>query len=77
MELGCSLLVHPCPICARRRSLDHLGRTQIRLEKAYCQLEKLANLDKLPATGFMVSCFPFKIRGASAGFTRAVAIFQD
>lgn len=47
------------------------------LEKAYCQLEKLANLDKLPPTGFTVSCFPFKIRGASAGFTRAVAILPD
>ena len=47
------------------------------LEKAYCQLEKLANLDQLPATGFTVSCFPFKIRGASAGFTRAVAILPD
>ncbi|MBV8630362.1 MAG: cyclase family protein [Silvibacterium sp.] len=47
------------------------------LEKAYCQLEKLANLDKLPTTGFTVSCFPFKICGASAGFTRAVAILPE
>ena len=43
-------------------------------EQAYCQLEKLANLDKLPPFGFTVSCFPFKIRGGSAGFTRAVAL---
>jgi len=47
------------------------------LEQAYCQLEKLANLDRLPPSGFRVSCFPFKIRGASAGFTRAVAILGD
>ncbi len=47
------------------------------LVKAYCQLEKLANLDQLPATGFMVSCFPFKIKGASGGFTRAVAILDS
>jgi kynurenine formamidase len=40
----------------------------------YCQIEKLANLEQLPAAGFMVSCFPFKIKGGSAGFTRAVAI---
>ena len=40
----------------------------------YCQIEKLANLDQLPAAGFLVSCFPFKIKSASAGFTRAVAI---
>jgi kynurenine formamidase len=40
-------------------------------------MEKLANLDQLPATGFTVSCFPWKIKGASAGFTRAVAILED
>lgn len=47
------------------------------MERAYCHIEKLANLEILPADGFLVSCFPFKIRGASAGFTRAVAIFED
>ncbi len=47
------------------------------LEIGYCHLEKLHNLEALPPSGFMVSCFPFKIRGASAGFTRAVAIFDD
>ena len=47
------------------------------LEVGYCHLEKLHNLEVLPPNGFMVSCFPFKIRGASAGFTRAVAIFDD
>jgi kynurenine formamidase len=43
-------------------------------EVGYCHIEKLANLEQLPASGFLVSCFPFKIRSASAGFTRAVAI---
>jgi kynurenine formamidase len=43
-------------------------------EAGYCQIEKLHNLESLPATGFMVSCFPVKIRGASGGWTRAVAI---
>ena len=43
----------------------------------YCHLEKMHNLEELPATGFMVSCFPHKIRGASAGWTRAVAIIDD
>ena len=46
-------------------------------EIGYCQIEKLANLHLLPATGFMVSCFPVKIRGASGGWTRAVAILDD
>lgn len=43
----------------------------------YCHLEKLHNLESLPAHGFTVSCFPHKIRGASAGWTRAVAIIED
>jgi len=43
----------------------------------YCHLEKLHNLESLPATGFYISCFAHKIRGASAGWTRAVAIFDD
>jgi kynurenine formamidase len=43
----------------------------------YCQMEKLANLHLLPPAGFLVSCFPYKIKGASAGFTRAVALFED
>ena len=43
----------------------------------YCQIEKLGNLDALPDSGFTVSCFPVKIKGASAGWTRAVAIIDD
>jgi len=43
-------------------------------EIGYCQIEKLHNLECLPPTGFMVSCFPVKIAGASGGWTRAVAI---
>ncbi len=42
----------------------------------YCHLEKLHNLEVLPSDGFTVACFPFKIRAASAGWTRAVAILD-
>ena len=41
----------------------------------YCHLEKLHNLESLPPTGFTIACFPVKIKAASAGWTRAVAIF--
>jgi kynurenine formamidase len=43
----------------------------------YCHLEKLHNLESLPSHGFRIACFPVKIRGASAGWTRAVAIFDE
>ena len=43
----------------------------------YCHLEKLHNLEAIPSDCFVVACFPHKIRGASAGWTRAVAIFDD
>ena len=46
-------------------------------EIGYCHLEKLHNLEALPPDGFTISCFPVKIRGASAGWTRAVAILED
>jgi len=44
------------------------------IEKGYFQIEKLTNLDKLPPTGFTFCCFPVKIKNASAGWIRAVAI---
>lgn len=39
----------------------------------YYQMEKLSNLEVLPPTGFTVLCFPIKIGGAGAGWTRVVA----
>ena len=46
-------------------------------EIGYCHIEKMHNLEALPSHGFMISCFPHKIRAASAGWTRAVAIIED
>lgn len=40
----------------------------------YSQIERLVNLNRLPATGFRVACFPLKIQGASAAPARVVAI---
>lgn len=46
-------------------------------DKTYCHIEKLTNLDKLPAVGFEVSCLPVKIKKASAGWCRAVAFIKE
>ena len=43
----------------------------------YCHIEKLHNLEALPAAGFTIACFPVKIERASAGWTRAVAILEE
>ncbi len=45
-------------------------------EIPYCHMEKLCNLEQLPPHGFTVACFPHKVRGGSAGWIRAVALFD-
>lgn len=45
--------------------------------RAYGHMEKLANLEALPASGFEVICFPVKIKGASAGWCRPVAVLKE
>ncbi|HEX8400802.1 MAG TPA: cyclase family protein [Allosphingosinicella sp.] len=46
-------------------------------ERPYYQMEKLHNLEALPARGFTVACFPVKIERASAGWVRAVALLDS
>jgi kynurenine formamidase len=46
-------------------------------EIGYAHIEKLHNLEALPNSGFVVSCFPVKIKAGSAGWSRVVAIFED
>ena len=47
------------------------------IDHEYCHLERLTNLDQLPAVGFTVCCFPLKVRGGSAGPARVVAILNE
>jgi kynurenine formamidase len=48
------------------------------IETGYCHMEKLANLSAIGASyGFTVCCFPIKIKGASAGWARPVAIIEE
>jgi kynurenine formamidase len=46
------------------------------IDTPYCHMEKLRHLEQLPPYGFDVACFPCKIKGASGGWTRAVALFD-
>ena len=48
------------------------------IDIGYCHMEKLANLAAIGKPfGFKVCCFPIKIKGASAGWTRPVAIVEE
>jgi kynurenine formamidase len=48
------------------------------IEIGYCHMEKLTNLSAIGRqTGFQVCCFPVKIKGASAGWARPVAIVDE
>ncbi len=47
-------------------------------EQEYLHLENLANLDQIPKPyGFTVAVFPVKVKKASAGWVRAVAIIGE
>jgi kynurenine formamidase len=46
-------------------------------ERCYCHMEKMANLSSIDRPhGFTVCCFPIKIKNASAGWVRPVAILE-
>jgi kynurenine formamidase len=48
------------------------------IEIGYCHMEKLANLPAIGRPhGFMICCFPIKIKRASAGWVRPVAIVEN
>ncbi|MFA6281718.1 MAG: cyclase family protein [Candidatus Omnitrophota bacterium] len=45
-------------------------------KREFIHIERLANLDKLPESGFKVICFPVKIRRTGAAWARVVAILD-
>jgi len=48
------------------------------IEQGYCHMEKMANLSAIGRPyGFTVCCFPVKIKRASAGWCRPVAIIEE
>ena len=73
------------PFWAMKEEFQRTGKKELLwaghragIEKEYCHIEKLANLDQLPRpTGFTVACFPVKLTGGSAGWCRAAAIVEE
>lgn len=47
---------------------------RVGVDREYWQIEKMANLDQLPPTGFKIACFPVKVEAASAAWVRPVGI---
>lgn len=70
---SCHTKWQPTPRLTEIRAIVWEGH-YANINTPYCQIEKLQNLEALPDTGFMVACFPTKIRGSTAGWTRAVAL---
>jgi len=46
------------------------------VDREYCQIERLCNLDQLPPCGFTISAFPLKVKNGSGGPARVVAILD-
>lgn len=45
--------------------------------RAYCHIEKLANLEQLPDDGYTVYALPIPVKGGSAGWCRVIAILDE
>ncbi|MDD5730978.1 MAG: cyclase family protein [Candidatus Omnitrophica bacterium] len=43
-------------------------------KREFIHIERLANLGKLPPSGFKINCFPVKIKGTGAAWARVVAV---
>lgn len=51
---------------------------RVGIHHEYCHIERLANLAALPRPfGFKVACFPVKLKGGSAGWSRVVAMVEE
>jgi cyclase len=58
-------------------SQEFLSRTFLRRKREFIHIERLANFDKLPGSGFKIICFPVRIKGTGAAWSRVVALFEQ
>ena len=71
------------PLAAQAKEAKASGRTDlfweahyVGIDREYCQIERLANLDQLPPHGFTVCAFPLKVKRGSGGPARVVALLD-
>jgi len=70
----------PCKPAALRRADDATSSWAahfVGVDREYCQIERLTNLEQLPPFGFKVCAFPLKVERGSAGPARVVALVED
>lgn len=72
------------PLAAQAQEAKKTGRDDVfwaahyvGTDREYCHIERLANLDQLPPTGFRVCAFPLKVKRGSAGPARVVALVDE
>lgn len=72
------------PLAGQAREAKKTGRDDVfwaahyvGLDREYCHMERLANLDQLPPTDFTVCAFPLKVKRGSAGPARVVALVDQ
>jgi kynurenine formamidase len=72
------------PLAEQARQAKQTGREDVfwaahyvGIQREFCHMERLANLDALPVTGFTVCAFPLKIKDGSSGPARVVALLED
>ena len=69
-------MLKKCKECQVENSIRIVKKLKIKkIEKK--NLEEKKRIESLPDKNFLVSCFPVKIKKASAGWTRAVAIIDS
>lgn len=47
------------------------------VDREYCHIERLANLDQLPPVGATIAAFPLKVKNGSAGPSRVVGMIAE
>lgn len=82
--IGTDSLGQDYPFAEQKKAYDKTGDLndiwpahRLGIKYEFCNMEKLANLDKLPTSGFKISCAPIPIKGGSGAWCSPVAMIED